>query len=93
MHPFHSHCRAKLDEIQAQGRYRRFTPLAKQASRFPVYQRHDGTEVLVWSSNDYIAMGNHPVVIEAACETARTMGAGAGGTRNISGTSPVHDAL
>ena len=93
MHPFHSHCRAKLDEIHAQGRYRRFTPLAKQASRFPVYQRHDGTEILVWSSNDYIAMGNHPVVIEAACETARAMGAGAGGTRNISGTSPLHDAL
>src|SRR5271169_219727 len=38
-------------------------------------------------------MGGHPVVIEAACTAAREMGAGAGGTRNISGTSPVHDAL
>ena len=68
-------------------------PLQKQADRFPYYRRPDGTEVLVWSSNDYLAMGGHPVVVEAACDAARAMGAGAGGTRNISGTSPAHDAL
>ncbi|HEY8288708.1 MAG TPA: 5-aminolevulinate synthase, partial [Acetobacteraceae bacterium] len=50
-------------------------------------------EILVWSSNDYLAMGGHPVLVEAACSAAREMGVGAGGTRNISGTSPVHDAL
>ncbi|HXA26411.1 MAG TPA: 5-aminolevulinate synthase [Acetobacteraceae bacterium] len=93
MHPFHAHCRETLDAIQAQGRYRRFTPLRKQAERFPLYRRPDGSEVLVWSSNDYLGMGGHPVVIEAACAAAREMGAGAGGTRNISGTSPAHDAL
>ncbi len=93
MHPFHAHCRQTLDAIQAQGRYRRFTPLRKQAERFPLYRRPDGSEVLVWSSNDYLGMGGHPVVIEAACTAAREMGAGAGGTRNISGTSPAHDAL
>jgi 5-aminolevulinate synthase len=93
MHAFHEHCRRALGDIQAQGRYRRFTPLTKQATRFPYYARPDGSEVLVWSSNDYLGMGNHPVVIEAACRAAREMGAGAGGTRNISGTSPVHDAL
>ncbi len=49
--------------------------------------------MLVWSSNDYLAMGGHPVPVNAACEAAQTMGAGAGGTRNISGTSPVHDQL
>jgi 5-aminolevulinate synthase len=90
---FHAFCRQSLDEIRAQGRYREFTALQKQAEHFPHYSRPDGTEVLVWSSNDYLAMGGHPVVIEAACAAARKMGAGAGGTRNISGTSPTHDAL
>jgi 5-aminolevulinate synthase len=93
MHPFHAHCRESLASIEAQGRYRRFTPLRKQAEHFPLYRRPDGSEVLVWSSNDYLGMGGHPVVIEAACAAAREMGAGAAGTRNISGTSPVHDAL
>jgi 5-aminolevulinate synthase len=90
---FQAYCRQSLDSIRAQGRYREFTALQKQANRFPYYRRNDGTEVLVWSSNDYLAMGGHPTVVEAACEAARTMGAGAGGTRNISGTSPAHDAL
>src|SRR6202789_1445926 len=93
MAAFHAYCRQTLDQIRAQGRYREFTPLQKPADRFPYYRRPDGTEVLVWSSNDYLAMGGHPVVIEAACNAARTMGVGAGGTRNISGTSPLHDAL
>jgi 5-aminolevulinate synthase len=93
MHPFHAHCRAALADIQAQGRYRRFTALAKQADRFPLYRRPDGSEVLVWSSNDYLGMGGDPAVVEAACAAARMMGAGAGGTRNIGGTSPAHDAL
>ena len=93
MHPFHAHCRETLDTIQAQGRYRRFTPLQKLAGRFPLYRRPDGIEVLVWSSNDYLGMGGHPVVVEAACAAAREMGAGAGGTRNIGGTSPAHAAL
>ena len=90
---FHAFCRQSLDDIRAQGRYREFTPLQKQAAHFPYYRRADGGEVLVWSSNDYLAMGGHPVVIEAACAAARAMGAGAGGTRNIGGTSPAHDAL
>src|SRR6201993_3021908 len=90
---FHTYCRQSLDAIRAQGRYREFTALQKQAERFPYYRRADGTEVLVWSSNDYLGMGGHPVVVDAACQAARAMGAGAGGTRNISGTSPAHDAL
>jgi 5-aminolevulinate synthase len=93
MHEFHQLCRRSLDDIRAEGRYRTFTPLTKQTERFPIYLRRDGSEVTVWSSNDYLAMGVSPVVIEAACEAARSMGAGAGGTRNISGTSPLHDAL
>jgi 5-aminolevulinate synthase len=90
---FAAFCRQSLDAIRAQGRYREFTPLQKQAARFPYYRRPDGSEVLVWSSNDYLAMGGHPAVVNAACQAAQTMGAGAGGTRNISGTSTAHDAL
>jgi 5-aminolevulinate synthase len=90
---FHAYCRRSLDDIRSQGRYRVFTPLQKRAADFPYYLRPDGSRVLVWSSNDYLAMGGHPVPVEAACEAARAMGVGAGGTRNISGTSPVHDAL
>jgi 5-aminolevulinate synthase len=93
MTEFRAFCGASLSEIRSQQRYRRFTPLRKQAERFPVYRDAAGHDVLVWSSNDYLAMGGHPVVVEAACSAARTMGVGAGGTRNISGTTPLHDAL
>ncbi len=93
MHPFHDLCRRSLADIRAQGRYRSFTPLEKRAVEFPIYRRLDGGQVLVWSSNDYLGMGNSALVIEAACKAAQRMGAGAGGTRNISGTSPLHDAL
>lgn len=93
MSGFKDFCRRSLDSIRDQGRYRVFTPLQKRADGFPYYLRPDGSRVLVWSANDYLAMGGHPVLVEAACEAVRTMGAGAGGTRNISGTSPVHDDL
>ena len=93
MNAFKDHCRRALDSIRGQGRYRVFTPLQKRADGFPYYLRPDGSRVLVWSSNDYLAMGGHPILVEAACDAVRTMGAGAGGTRNISGTSPVHDEL
>ena len=69
MHPFYDLCRRSLEDIKRQGRYRSFTPLAKQANRFPIYRmERDGVErdVVVWSSNDYLAMGNHPEVIAAA---------------------------
>ena len=96
MHPFRHAARTALDDIRRQGRYRTFTPLQKRADRFPVYSLdRDGkvSDITVWSSNDYLGMGVHPVVIDAAVAAARTMGAGAGGTRNIAGTSHLHDAL
>jgi 5-aminolevulinate synthase len=96
MHPFRLAARAELDRIRAEGRYRSFTALRKHADRFPVFTlARDGVAraITVWSSNDYLAMGVHPVVVAAAAEAARTMGAGAGGTRNIAGTSHLHDAL
>ena len=98
MHPFHDHARRTLAEIHAQGRYRRFAPLLKQAGRFPVYVMEAAAggaarEVTVWSSNDYLGMGTDPVVVGAAREALDAMGVGAGGTRNIAGSTPVHAAL
>jgi 5-aminolevulinate synthase len=93
MNAFHAHCQKILDGIREQGRYRTFTPLERRAEEYPWYRHANGNRVLVWSSNDYLAMGSHPAVIEAACAATRSMGVGAGGTRNISGTSPLHDAL
>ncbi|WP_264813498.1 5-aminolevulinate synthase [Gluconacetobacter sacchari] len=100
-HPFYRFCRESLDGIRAQGRYRRFTPLARQADRYPVYDHVTapaaeppvGREVVVWSANDYLGMGVEPAVAEAAIAAIREHGAGAGGTRNIAGTSPLHAEL
>ncbi|MBW4023259.1 MAG: 5-aminolevulinate synthase [Proteobacteria bacterium] len=96
MNAFLDHCRSHLAEIKAQGRYRRFTPLSREADRFPVYTiSEDGQarDITVWSSNDYLGMGVDPVTIEGARSALVSLGAGAGGTRNIGGTSPLHDAL
>lgn len=95
-HPFIAQCDKALADIRAAGRYRRFVALEKLADRFPYYRvTMDGRteDILVWSSNDYLAMGTDPEVIAASVEAARTMGAGAGGTRNIAGSSPIHVAL
>jgi 5-aminolevulinate synthase len=89
MHKFLAKCDEALTEIAAQGRYRRFVALEKLADRFPYYlvtMEGKSRNILVWSSNDYLAMGTDPVVIEAAVDAARRMGAGAGGT-------PIHVAL
>ncbi len=96
MHKFIEKCDAALAEIAAQGRYRRFVALEKLADRFPWYSvtmEGKTRDILVWSSNDYLAMGTDPVVIAASIDAARRMGAGAGGTRNIAGSSPLHVAL
>jgi 5-aminolevulinate synthase len=96
MHKFIEKCDAALAEISAQGRYRRFVALEKLADRFPFYSvtmEGKTRDILVWSSNDYLAMGTDPVVIAASIDAARRMGAGAGGTRNIAGSSPLHVAL
>jgi len=96
MHKFLAKCDEALTEITAQGRYRRFVALEKLADRFPYYlvtMEGKSRNILVWSSNDYLAMGTDPAVIDAAIDAARRMGAGAGGTRNIAGSSPIHVAL
>ena len=92
----HHHFHSFLDSVRREGRYRVFTDLERHAERPPYATwRSGGTarEVVVWCSNDYLGMGRHPAVINAMIETAVRMGAGAGGTRNISGNSHAVVAL
>ncbi|WP_235924584.1 5-aminolevulinate synthase [Roseomonas harenae] len=84
---------AHLDALRAEGRYRHFLTLHRQAGAFPAALRADGRPVTVWCSNDYLGMGQHPAVQDAMIAAIREDGAGAGGTRNISGTGRHHVAL
>jgi 5-aminolevulinate synthase len=79
-----------LDGLRAERRYRVFTPIERDAARFPRATWHTAEgerEIVVWCSNDYLGMGRHPKVIEAMTAAAKECGTGAGGTRNIAGNS------
>jgi len=85
-----------LQALKDEGRYRVFAEIARERGGFPAARHFAGAEpqpITVWCSNDYLGMGQHPAVLAAMHAALDAVGAGSGGTRNISGTTHYHVAL
>src|SRR5580704_5548385 len=91
---YESYFKRQLDGLQAEGRYRVFASLERRRGFFPrAFENRVRDEVTIWCSNDYLGMGQHTAVVDAMIEAVRALGAGSGGTRNISGNTYLHDLL
>lgn len=87
---------AQLDQLKDEGNYRIFAELERECGHHPKAQCHGAhgkRQITVWCSNDYLGMGQHPKVVARMQEVIGQCGAGAGGTRNISGTNHHHRLL
>ena len=84
----------RVDQLRVEGRYRVFANLERRRGFFPrAFENRIREEVTVWCSNDYLGMGQHPVVLDAMIEAVRALGAGSGGTRNIAGNTYLHNLI
>ncbi len=94
---YDQHIDQALMRLHEEGRYRVFQNIRRKNQQFPraVWTKLDGStkEIMVWCGNDYLGMGQHPVVLEALKDAADMAGAGSGGTRNISGNTSYHHQL
>ena len=95
-HPLNDYFKAAIKRLHSEGRYRVFTNILRHTGEFPKateFMTGTHSKVNVWCSNDYLGMGQHPLVLDAMHQSIDAHGAGSGGTRNIGGNTNLHVRL